>query len=217
MKDAVLPDCRLKDIFIRSAIEQYIDHLEGMFTIRKGNEKMDTEIKDYIKNKLSLNDTPQNNLNKINERLGGLGKTRDKLEHVREEMEVKCLEKWYEDLEKKFPWITLIDQSDAERYAKVGIIVNCKGNVLPLYIEKDGRNIYYGIGKHYKYKNDNEFLNNFLSPILRGFKKSEWWYGYKYSNYDEVYDSYINLVSSLFELAEINPDSPVPLPVDYDD
>lgn len=55
MKDAVLPDCRLKDVFMRSAIEQYIDHLEGMFTLRKGNEKMDTEIKDYIKDKLSFN------------------------------------------------------------------------------------------------------------------------------------------------------------------
>jgi hypothetical protein len=73
------------------------------------------------------------------------------------------------------------------------------------------------IGKHYKHKNDNEYLNNFLSPILKGFKKNEWWHGYKYSNYDEVYDSYLALVRRLFEVAEIDPDSPVPLPTDFED
>ncbi|MDR1182864.1 MAG: PD-(D/E)XK nuclease family protein [Bacteroidales bacterium] len=65
LKEKVLPDVKLKDVFLRSAIEQYIDHLEGMFSLRTINNKVNMELKEFIKNELGLNGTPQENIAKL--------------------------------------------------------------------------------------------------------------------------------------------------------
>lgn len=39
LKENVLPNVRNKDVFLKSSLEQYIDHLEGMFYLRKIQKK----------------------------------------------------------------------------------------------------------------------------------------------------------------------------------
>jgi hypothetical protein len=56
LKNHVLPNIRLKDIFLSSALEQYIDHLEGLFSLRTINNKMNMALQDFIKEKLGLKD-----------------------------------------------------------------------------------------------------------------------------------------------------------------
>ena len=45
-----------KDVFLRSAIEQYVDYLEGMFSLRTINEEMNMKLQDFIKKELGLED-----------------------------------------------------------------------------------------------------------------------------------------------------------------
>ena len=65
LKEKVLPNIRLKDLFLRSAIEQYIDHLGGMFDLRTINNKMNMELKEFIKQELQLNSNSIENINKL--------------------------------------------------------------------------------------------------------------------------------------------------------
>ncbi len=69
LEDEVLPYCRLSETVLISAVQQYIDHLKGMFFLRKDLSHMDAEIKKYIKEKLELNGTQVENLDKIDSKI----------------------------------------------------------------------------------------------------------------------------------------------------
>jgi len=54
LESEVLPNCKGKDTFLKSAIEQYIDHLKGMFHLRVIEEKMNEKIKEHLNQNLKL-------------------------------------------------------------------------------------------------------------------------------------------------------------------
>ncbi len=55
LKTQVNPNIRLEDKYLSSALTQYIDYLEGMFSIREINKSINMKLQDIIKEKLSLN------------------------------------------------------------------------------------------------------------------------------------------------------------------
>lgn len=65
LKEKVLPNVKLRDVFLRSAIEQYIDHLEGIFSLRTINNKMNMELQEFIKGELGLTGNPMENIAKL--------------------------------------------------------------------------------------------------------------------------------------------------------
>ena len=48
LKEAVLPNCRVKEEWLESAIKQYIDHLEGLFDIRDSRKIFRKKVQDKI-------------------------------------------------------------------------------------------------------------------------------------------------------------------------
>lgn len=54
LKESVLPSVRLKDCFLQSAIQQYIDYLEGLFLLRTIQKPMNMNLEKTIKNHLDL-------------------------------------------------------------------------------------------------------------------------------------------------------------------
>ncbi len=54
LKKEILPNIKKNDRYLSSAIEQYIDHLEGLFSIRAINKKMNMELQNFIKDKLGI-------------------------------------------------------------------------------------------------------------------------------------------------------------------
>lgn len=61
LKGSVLPSVRLKDCFLQSAIQQYIDYLEGLFLLRTIQKSMNMNLEKTIKNHLDL-ETNKNEL-----------------------------------------------------------------------------------------------------------------------------------------------------------
>ena len=61
IKDCVLPNIREKDKSLHSAIEQYIDHLEGMFNLRNINKEMNEKLQKIINDKMKLTGAPLEN------------------------------------------------------------------------------------------------------------------------------------------------------------
>jgi hypothetical protein len=56
LQEKILPNVRRKDIYLSSSIEQYIDHLEGIFSLRTINNQMNMELQKFIKEKWKLSD-----------------------------------------------------------------------------------------------------------------------------------------------------------------
>ena len=54
LEEKVLPECRLKEKILSSAILQYIDHLKGIFNKRENMKQLDEKLKEFLKEKLNI-------------------------------------------------------------------------------------------------------------------------------------------------------------------
>ena len=57
LKDSILPNCRMKEEWLASAIKQYVDHLEGLFGTRESQKKLINKMKNEITNRIGCSDT----------------------------------------------------------------------------------------------------------------------------------------------------------------
>jgi F0F1-type ATP synthase delta subunit len=122
LKDNVLSNVRLKDVFLRSAIEQYIDHLEGIFEIRTINNKTNMELQEFIKKELELNGTPQENIAKLLAKQEQINKFNNQIELLKKENEKEIFRGWQDSISKKYPDY----ESVYEEGSRVGLIFTVK-------------------------------------------------------------------------------------------
>lgn len=56
LKEALIPNCRQKEVYLYTAAMQYLDYLEGYFDLRTINNTMNMELEKYLIEKLQLNE-----------------------------------------------------------------------------------------------------------------------------------------------------------------
>lgn len=78
LQNNILPNCKLKEEYLLSAIQQYIDYLEGIFGIRKTNKKINDVMKEILFEKMGLNNT-----SKIREKYNAILKAQNSLENLK--------------------------------------------------------------------------------------------------------------------------------------
>ncbi|MGL4956444.1 MAG: PD-(D/E)XK nuclease family protein [Bacteroidales bacterium] len=107
LNEKVLPNIRLKDVFLKSAVEQYIDHLEGFFSLRTTNNKMNMELQEFIKQELGLNGTPEENLAKLSEKYKHITDLSNQIfsliAKLTQEIEISFFEENQKKYAKKYP------------------------------------------------------------------------------------------------------------------
>jgi len=192
LKSDVLPNCRIKDSYLQSTVVQYIDHLEGLFDIREINKKMNMELQDYIKQTLKFEEKPEHNLVLVKSKIDDLNKVINQLNSLKERTENDCWELWQNQLRTDFPHYKVIDCKDESKkniLRKVGVIIETNGLKFSVLIEKEV-NIYYGIGRHYSSETIITDVSDLVAPVLdelSGFERTEWWYGWKYTSFENGY------------------------------
>jgi len=157
LKEKVLPNVRLKDVFLRSAVEQYIDHLEGKFDLRTINNNMNMELQEFIKEKLEFNEYPQENMDKILEKFEDIEHVKNQLYELKEDVEKEIIEYWQKTIKNKYPTFDLMEYSPEWCWAG-------------LYIKKDKINVRVSIFEYEKElccQLDTDHLENELSPKLK--------------------------------------------------
>jgi hypothetical protein len=119
LKEKVLPNVKFKDVFLRSAIEQYIDHLEGIFSLRTINNKTNMELQEFIKQELELNGTPQENIVKLLAKQEEIRKVNDQIDLGIKNAEKTIFRKWQTIISGKYPDYTLVE----EEGRRAGLII----------------------------------------------------------------------------------------------
>ncbi|MDR0982489.1 MAG: PD-(D/E)XK nuclease family protein [Culturomica sp.] len=123
LKEKVLPNVRLKDVFLRSAIEQYIDHLEGIFDLRTINNKVNMELRDFIKQELGLSGTPTENIAKLTAKQKEINKLNNQIslliDETIKESDKPFFKEWQKESSEKYPDL----QSVYEEARRMGFIV----------------------------------------------------------------------------------------------
>ncbi len=115
LKEEILPFVlnNKNDIYLRSAIEQYIDHLEGeeMFNLR--NKEMAMELQKFIKKHLELDGNHDDDLEKVLAKKDALYKVTSELEKTENEIRKKIqLSEWEERLRQDYPEYDILRRED---------------------------------------------------------------------------------------------------------
>jgi hypothetical protein len=200
LKDRVLPDLRLKDVFLRSAIEQYIDHLEGMFEIRNINNIQNMELKEFIKEELGLNGTPTENTAKLMAKKEEINKVNNQIDSLMNDYQNETDKDFFQKCQKiisdKYPGY----KSVYEEGSRAGLIVPIKDST------KVRVSIFFYDGKLCCQIDMNIFKDQTLPEEVRDMTKdllplenddNQIWQYYKRNDYDNVFECLLDVLTVL--------------------
>lgn len=117
LKDFVVPNIRFKDIYLQCATNQYIDYLEGLFSLRHINKSFNMKIQKIISDRLRLETyNEEGAVKKIEETIENLDETRNHLVQLLSKARRNLWSKYLKDLSK-------IAEKVAEKYKLVCSII----------------------------------------------------------------------------------------------
>ena len=209
LKDTILPFISENDIYLRSAITQYIDYLEGTFKLRTIDKHMNMKLQKFIKNELKLNDAqPEEAIKILSNKKKELDEAITQVEILRNEYGKQILieqfGQWEAMLKKDFPSMEIVNDSFKidKNCINVGIKFSIDNEEFVAMIEVNEvnkPNIYVGIGRHFV-SNAKHQVSSKLDEIINKqnlTKPDNWWYGWKYTSIPNAYMRLKNLINEI--------------------
>jgi len=177
IKDDILPIIDVKDIYLRSAIEQYVDHLEGekMFNLR--NKKMNMELQKFIKEKLGINDDePSDALKIVSEKLQEMDNAYAQLKSLQVEFKNEIDEKYFSNcyLELKELNLEVVRKIDCyPTYFPKSVGVKLNNNLMVWLGESDYDGFFCQVNNFDKNEEFPQSINQIFKIVFEGEKIEE--------------------------------------------
>ena len=87
LKDEAYPNCKQREVYLSSAMMQYIDYLEGYFDLRTINIRMNMELKDFLNEKLQLDKlSNEEKLNVLNKKTEEISRLQNQINNIKDEI-----------------------------------------------------------------------------------------------------------------------------------
>jgi len=214
LKNKILPVIDEKNIYLRSAVEQYIDHLEGeeMFSLRTINKEMNMKLQEFIKKELGLqDDKPEEAIEILFEKETELNNAISQIQQLKSKYQkqnvMNYFENWEKSLQIDFPTLKVV--GDKFKLKKgtinVGVIFSLENQNFVAIIECNDcnkPNIYFGVGRHFVSEIKHQ-TSEILQKILNDNKLKEpedFWYGWKHTSLERAYMRLKTLIESIENL-----------------
>lgn len=199
-KNEILPNIDIENAYLQSAVEQYIDHLEGLFSLRSINKRMNMRLQEFIKNELGLQDNnPEEATEILSEKEIELNNALNQIQQLKSKYQKQIVarhfEKWEEQLRLDYPNFEVVGDKFKldENCINIGVKFSIENQNFVALIECNDcskPNIYVGIGRHYVSKQKHE-MSDLLQEILNNNKlekPTDYWYGWKYTSFERGYN-----------------------------
>lgn len=209
LKNKILPFVDKKDIYLRSALEQYIDYLEGFFGLRTIDKMMNMKLQEFIKKELNLQEgNPKVSIDILTEKEIELSNAISQIQVLKDDYMKQYVltqfDKWSEELKKEFPNRVVGDKFiEKPDIINIGVELTIEDKSFAAMIECNNvytPNIFIGIGKHFvsaeKFDMP-EILSNILAEGGFHVDTDEFFYGWKYTKAENSYDMLINLIRKI--------------------
>ena len=213
-KNEILPVINKKDIYLRSAVEQYIDHLEGMFSLRKIDKKMNMELQKFIKQKFELNDeNPEEAIEILSAKEREINNAISQINQLKSQYKkmlvINYFEKWEKQLKKDFSNFKIVSDKFKlnKKVINIGIIFTIDNKNYAAIIECNDYNklnIYFGIGHHF-ISDKKDIVHESLREVLSDkelIRPKEFWYGRKYTSLENGYYRLENLIKEIIDITK---------------
>ena len=181
--------------YLSGALHQYLDHLKGIFHLRKIDKTMNDDLINLLGNQLGLKTNPIENIKIIDKTLKDFAKTKEYLENL---LKINWFKTWEEKLKSDFnDYKIFADYNDLSDYPKVGIVFEYDKIKFSLLIEME-LNLYYGIGIHNATNEFDPAAKKYLNNVVEGYKEElPGWYGWKYTSWENAYADFKKLADKI--------------------
>jgi len=199
LKNNILDIIERENRYLISAVEQYVDHLEGMFSLREINKKMNIKLQKFIKEELGLqDDKPEIATEILNDKEEELDNAINQIKLLKRLYQKKIIENQFDEwkilLESDFPDLDIVGEKfdDDEDYITIGVNLSIKKKKITALIEyefSDEPCLACGFGIHYA-----DEKMKVIPPMLRSILKqytledpNDYWYGSKETSWENSY------------------------------
>lgn len=193
----------IKEELIKSAVTQYIDHLKHFFNKKEIYLKMNTELQKFLSQELELNTDNTENIEVIRKKIDEINELKSQLEKLEQTSKIQLFNDWRKNLDERFNFEEnqKFNQSK-DSFIKTGVTLNYKGKPFSVLIEHNFKSTYIGIGRHFASESLNPEIKEFLETVIKEESLKEeypWWYGWKYSSFNNGYFEFENLLKLIIE------------------
>ena len=201
LKEQVLPNIRIKETVLRSAIEQYIDYLDGLFDLRIQNNVIKMETEKMVVERLNLDQIEygidkvkflQHKIEETNELSNQLMNLKDK---IRNEVLEKYKEKWNDEIALKYP-----EFENCRAGCHVGLVADFNGEKFNVFISEDSR-LYCQIDKDgFEERELHSSLMEYVKPLLNQHSRNNCvWRYFDINDFDGVFKCFNNVMDLLLK------------------
>lgn len=193
-----------REIFIQSAVIQYIDHLNSLFHNKRKYSAMNKELRHFLSEELNFSDNRTENIELLDEKINEINELTKQLNELLRISKEEAFQEWKNNLEKRFEseekqLFYIKDHS----FLKTGVTFTYQEMKFSVLIEYNikNRSIYFGFGKHYASDELKPEIKEFLSPIINeeGLAEDIWWYGWQHTSFNEGYMRLEDLIHKTLE------------------
>lgn len=201
LKVDVLPNIRQKDIYIHSAVLQYIDYLEGYFLLREINTKMNMNLDNLITTQFELDkfDNPQDRIKALQEKIDDMQDVVNSMNTLKHRLRQPIFEDWKERTKKLFP-----DFHPCERNAFTSVSIIMEAKQVDIVINEDGGGLYIlaefspNLNEEQRYREGSVIDLCFEQILPKSNKYARWKYVQQHG-YDEAFELFVKAVSRSIE------------------
>ncbi len=209
IKNEVLPNVDKTNIYLYSAIEQYIDYLEGMFSLRTINKHMNMKLQEFLQNEFGIReDNPEDATIILSEKEEELNNAISQIQLLKSKFQKLIVEKhfvqWEKFLKEEFSDLMIVgDKFNLDKkIINLGIKFSLENKDYVAIIEcnnTDTSNFYVGIGRPIT-SNKKFEISETLQNILNDNELSmpeDLWYGWKYTSLENAYSELKILINQI--------------------
>lgn len=133
LKEQVIPNIRDKDFYLKSAVLQYIDCLEGIYKKRTIDKEMNMEIRKVIEERLKLDKCLDNSekVRLLQSKIDDMDEILQQMETMQNEYRNKIFASWREEVASRYPQYR---HTSPEDDTHVGVIMEIGGVEVWAYI-----------------------------------------------------------------------------------
>lgn len=136
LKEQVLPNVRSKDVYLKTALVQYVDYLEGRFYLRETEKQMNMKLDAFIEEKLELqgkDDTTR--MQKLDELFKNMSNARDYVWAMRERERKRIFDEWRQKTQEKYSALNPNAAGYEQMESVTHVIIDAiKGKKVAVYI-----------------------------------------------------------------------------------
>jgi hypothetical protein len=197
LTNAVLPNVRLKDKYLSSALEQYIDHIEGMFELRNINKKINMELQKFIKQELELTGTPQENIAKLEAKQKEIIKLISQIELMRNDFEEEIFRELKSIIKTKHSKYKLMENG-------VGLIIPVKGTTVQVTLGIYQQDLYCQVDTrhHENVILPQEVIEKVGHLLTRKSNNDCIWKDFPRYTYDKTFDIMCEVINIIADIKE---------------